>query len=79
MSKNIYVKRTNYSNSISFGENEIIKMLEADEVHAVSQTTGQLLDVLDPQQVVSEGKQLPRVDKHTGEFKGWSYYRVFNF
>jgi len=73
------LKKTRHETSISYGDNDIIKMLQTNNIRVVSEITGEHLADLDPRTVLESGKRLPRVDKLTGQFKGWTPYYVYNF
>jgi hypothetical protein len=73
------LKKTRHESSISYGDDDVIKMLQVDNIRVVSQITGEHLADLDPRTVLESGKKLPLVDDLTGRFKGYSSYYVYNF
>lgn len=71
--------RTNYPTSITFTEKQEAQIAEADVIVVQSATENKVIAHLHPPHVLRDGQKIPRTDKDTGEFLGWTYYKVYNF
>ena len=74
-------KRTNHQNSVSFSQKEIDEMMNGDytALRITVVPTDEVIVIEKFHRIIHNAKRIPRKDRETGRFLGWSFFLVSNF